>query len=266
MPIWSSDGMKILLSDQTPLTKAAHLKEDLHLIGDSISAPSVIVPGTMGSTIGVSPIPAREDHDHGPGIMDRLYFASITTRDAYTGALTDGQIAYVASVTLHGATRDAEYVRVASAWKLYTFPFSGDAVSLAGNLPIVGGSYGSGGYTAGLLRIRNRRVYYSIHTYWGSTAGSAGSSDPYVWIMPYSRNISVSGGDLQYEVAGAGNLYHAVTGNLFVATPVFNQNSTTEIALSPDAQNGFVGSARFAGATNQQYWFHVDYDMAAAEG
>lgn len=53
---------KLVLS---PLTKLSHNDPDIHLIGDSIAIPSVVADiSASTSSVGVSSIPAREDHIH----------------------------------------------------------------------------------------------------------------------------------------------------------------------------------------------------------
>ena len=50
-----------------PITAGTHFDSDLHLIGESLPAPTLVTGTTIGgsTSIGISPNPAREDHDHG---------------------------------------------------------------------------------------------------------------------------------------------------------------------------------------------------------
>lgn len=178
---WQKDKFSGLFLEAEYLRTEDHQSGDIHYIGEALPAPSIVLPNALVSSVGDSPIPARENHVHGLTMNDQLIFSSLAERNAYTGPKQKGTFCYVSDV-------DARYQWYQGTsnnfWRLWDYPTG----NLSGGFELswapawTGLTVGNGSVTA-RFQIKSSRVYWKMRLVFGSTT-SIGASPRFT--VPYT--------------------------------------------------------------------------------
>lgn len=195
-----------------------------------------------------------------------LWFATVTTRNAFRGILVAGQMCYVASATEFGVTTDIDYRWNGTVWKVWNLPASaGDvaiALSLQGSPAAV--VLGTGGKNYARCAIRGRRFNAKFRTYWGTTNGTNPSTS-----LIWSTAVPIGGlspGDSDDEVLGAATSQTPSAGNSAGVTRMLGDGSvwTNHWVVQAHAGTALTGNtSNWRPEAGAVYWGTVEFPVLA---